>query len=84
MIFLALTPTGLQEALTWGRPDKMAIWCGSDTISGADYAELEYVNVSRLDYPLAGDPDAVRDAMATIVEHHPGMRIWVEQMQYVD
>ncbi|RYD39695.1 MAG: hypothetical protein EOP83_36390 [Verrucomicrobiaceae bacterium] len=73
MVFLALTPVGLVEALR-ARGDKAdAVWCGSDAISEADYAALEDLNVSRFVYPLQGEPaDVLAGAIDTIEEHHPG------------
>lgn len=76
MIFLAITPSGLADALrAAGESD--AIWCGSDAITEADYAMLKHANLSRFIYALA-DGRLISDAMDTIAEHHPGQNIWVE------
>ncbi|MBK1616832.1 hypothetical protein CKO44_25725, partial [Rubrivivax gelatinosus] len=71
MVFLALTPVGLVEAMRVRGDTADAVWCGSDVISQADYAALEDVNVSRLIYPLQGEPgDVLAGAIHTIEEHH--------------
>ncbi len=80
MVFLALTPVGLEEVLRVRRDTADAVWCGSDAISEADYAALEGVNVSRFNYPLQGEPgDVLAGAIDTIEEHHPGETVWVER-----
>ncbi len=80
MAFLALTSVGLEEALRVRRDTADVVWCGSDAISEADYADLEGVNVSRFIYPLQGEPrDVLARAIDTIEEHHPGETLWVER-----
>ncbi|MBK1690431.1 hypothetical protein [Rubrivivax gelatinosus] len=80
MVFLALTPVGLVEALRVRGDSADAVWCGSDAISEANYAALEDVNVSRLIYPLQGESgDVLAGAIDTIEEHHPGETVWVER-----
>lgn len=76
MVFLAITPAGLADALhaAGGRD---AVWCGSDAITEADYAKLRQPNLSRFIYEL-GDRCQIDDAVHTIREHHPGQTIWVE------
>jgi hypothetical protein len=76
MIFLAITPTGLADALRVATTAD-AIWCGSDAITEADYAAREPKNVSRFNYQL-GDRLLLEDAVGTIEEHHPGQSVWVE------
>ena len=49
MIFLAITPTGLAQALR-AATESDAIWCGSDAISEADYAARQWSNLSRFGY----------------------------------
>lgn len=76
MVFLAITPVGLADALRAAKADD-AIWCGSDAITEADYAKLEHPNLSRFIYEL-GDRELIADAIGTIEEHHPAQTIWVE------
>ena len=76
MVFLAITPAGLTDALRAARADD-AIWCGSDAITEADYARLKHPNLSRFIYEL-GDRRLIDDAIGTIEEHHPAQTIWVE------
>jgi methylmalonyl-CoA mutase cobalamin-binding subunit len=80
MVFLALTPAGLVEALRVRGNKANAVWCGSDAISEADYAALEDVNVSRFIYPLQWEAsDVLAGAIDTIEQHHPGETVWVER-----
>jgi hypothetical protein len=76
MVFLAITPTGLANALRAANADD-AIWCGSDAITEADYARSKHPNLSRFIYEL-GDRQLIADAVGTIEEHHPGQTIWIE------
>ena len=76
MVFLAITSTGLAEALRAAKADD-TVWCGSDAITEADFARLKHPNLSRFIYEL-GDRDLIADAIVTIEEHHPGQSIWVE------
>lgn len=76
MVFLAITPAGLADALHAAKVDD-AIWCGSDAITDAEYTRSSRPNLSRFIYPL-GDRQMIDDAISTIAEHHPGQRIWVE------
>lgn len=76
MVFLAITPAGLADALRAASTDD-AIWCGSGAITEADYATLKQPNLSRFIYDL-GDRRLIDDAIGTIEEHHPGQTIWIE------
>ena len=76
MVFLAITPAGLADALRAAKGHD-AVWCGSDAIAEADYATLRHPNLSRFIYELA-DGQLIGDAIDTIEEHHPGQTIWVE------
>jgi hypothetical protein len=76
MVFVAVTSAGLAEALRQAASDD-AIWCGSDAISEAEYAQLERPGLSRFNYSLS-DLELDDGAIATVEEHHPGQTIWVE------
>lgn len=76
MIFLAITSTGLAQALR-AATENDAVWCGSDAISEADYAARQWPKLSRFTDSLE-DRVLIDDAVSTIEEHHPGHTIWVE------
>lgn len=79
MVFLAVTPTGLQDALRHAASSDAAIWCGADAISEADFDALDHRNLTRFSYELGGREDEVMDgAIETINEHHPTESVWVE------
>jgi hypothetical protein len=81
MIFLAITPAGLAEALRTAKPSDN-VWCGTDAINEDDYAALPSPQPSRFDYSLTGPgaADYIEGAVATIEEHHPGHSVWVERL----
>jgi hypothetical protein len=76
MVFVAVAPTGLAEAPSRASSGD-AIWCGSDSISEAEYAATKPPGVTRFNYSLA-DLELDDGAIATVEEHHPGQTIWVE------
>jgi hypothetical protein len=81
MVYLALTPQGLQEILGSPETAKMFVWCGVDALSEAEFQKLERGNVTRLTYSFVNaDTATIERALDTIEEHHPGERIWVESV----
>lgn len=76
MIYLAITPSGLNELLNRVNADD-AVWCGSDAITETEFKALERPGLTRFIYAL-GDRQLVDDALSTIEEHHPGQVVWVE------
>jgi hypothetical protein len=79
MVLLAISKTGLDDALRLAADGTAAVWCGSDAISEADYAARRGATLSRFIYPLQGaDADTLAGALDTIEEHHPGETVWVE------
>ena len=79
MVYLAITPQGLAEALRQGSLTGAAVWCGSDAISLQDYERARPEQLSRFNYELRNaDRNTMIGAIQTIEEHHPNERIWVE------
>lgn len=79
MVFLAITPKGLAEAIKLAKASSSPVWCGSDAIDEAEYSNRTGVNLSRFIYPLSAQPQsAIEGAIETISEHHPEESIWVE------
>ncbi len=79
MVFLAITPQGLADALEVAKANSSSVWCGSDAIGETEYSNRHGTNLSRFIYPLSGQPPSVIEgAIDTISEHHPGETIWVE------
>ena len=78
MIYLAITPAGLTDALNTATTTD-AVWCGSKAVSEAEYA-LMPIKPSRFTYSFADESaaDDLEGALHTMAEHHPGQRIWVE------
>lgn len=85
MVYLALTPQGLQEILDTPEAVEMPVWCGANALSEADFAKLERSNVTRFIYSFENaDKATIRSALSTIEDHHPGERIWVESVVFDD
>lgn len=83
MVYLALTPQGLHEILELLEPAKASVWCGADAMSEAEFEKLERGGVSRFRYPLANAScTTIQEALATIEEHHPGERVWIESVVF--
>ena len=79
MVFLAITPSGLHQAISLSKVSPCVIWCGADAVSENDYEELRGLNISRFAYSLAGESlEVIEGALETIAEHHPNVTIWVE------
>ena len=54
------------------------VWCGSNAIGDSEFEAIE-ANLTRFTYPLAhSDEESMQSAVATIEEHHPEERIWIE------
>lgn len=82
MVFLAITPNGLNEALKLSVNREISIWCGADAISESEYNSLQDVSVSRFVYSLSNESSEVlADAISTIEEHHPNETVWVEHVR---
>lgn len=85
MVFLAITPVGLNDALRTTVDSSTPIWCGADAISEDAYEALKVKNLSRFSYELgARDAEVLEDALDTIDQHHPGQVIWVEAALLAD
>ena len=82
MVFLALTPNGLVEALqVAGGPQP--VWCCATAITEEQFAaRAVQPNLTRFNYAIAPNSSnsQLERALLTIEEHHPGQRIWVEQV----
>jgi hypothetical protein len=79
MIFLARTRGGLEDALRAAAPIGAAVWCSSDALPDPEYHRRALPRLTRFDHGIA-TPEELEDALATIVEHHPGESVWVEAL----
>lgn len=81
MVFFAFTPAGLSEAMVLAR-GQFPVWCSADAITDSEFSALAVENATRFVYSVSGpNPTmAMADALATISEHHPGQRVWVEHV----
>jgi len=85
MVYLVLTPQGLQEIFDAPEAAEAPVWCGANALSEAEFAKLERSNVTRFTYSLVNAEKAtIQRALWTIEEHHPGERVWVESVVFED
>lgn len=83
MVYLALTPQGLEEILAAREAVTVPVWCSADALSEEEFEKLERGNVTRFTYSFANaDQATLKDALSTIEEHHPGERVWVESIVF--
>lgn len=79
MVFLALTPKGLSDALHLPAGPDRTIWCGSEAISADEFQSQKLSGVTRFDYsPGASERESIARALDIIEQHHPGETVWVE------
>ena len=79
MVFLAITSNGLESAIQLAARTGDSVWCGADAIPETDDSQQSRRGVSRFNYSLQGEDQAlIQDALETIQEHHPGEVIWIE------
>lgn len=82
MVFLAITPRGLTDALRQAEGTGAPVWCGAEAISEEDFGVLDARDVTRFDHAL--DWRDLPGALGTIAEHHPGHVVWVEAAPIAD
>jgi len=83
MVYLALTPQGLRDILDASDAAKTPIWCSDDAISEAEFEKLKRGNMSRFTHSFVNaDAATIQDALATIEDHHPGERVWIENAMF--
>jgi hypothetical protein len=79
MVFLAITSTGLAEALRVASAENGAVWCSADALSEEEFEACGAPDLTRFTFSLQDvDAACLAGALATIAEHHPGQHIWVE------
>ncbi|KRA44432.1 hypothetical protein [Pseudoxanthomonas sp. Root630] len=82
MVFLALTPGGLQDAISMALPGRDYIWCSASAISTAAFQEHQGIELTRFtETVLFDNEDDVAHAKDVIAEHHPDQRVWIEAAQ---
>jgi hypothetical protein len=81
MIFLAITPKGLADALASAQEDGH-VWCGRDAVRDEQRDESFSRKVTIFSYAFTGPNahDDLEGAVSTMGEHHPGHTVWVEQI----
>jgi len=72
MVFLALTRSGLDDALALAKHAPVSIWSGANAISEEEFDAFAGADLTRFTCALDSTAEALDDALATIEEHHPG------------
>ena len=85
MVFLAITPEGLQQALIAAEKTGQPLWCGLNAISQEAFSAMAGSGLSRFDYALdPKDTDTLAGALDTIAQHHPASIVWLETAPAAD
>jgi hypothetical protein len=80
MIFLAITPKGLADALKSARENDH-VWCGKNAVPENQYETLKTkVTIFTHTFIGSGSLDDLQGAVWTMEDHHPGHTVWVEQI----
>ena len=81
MIFLAITPKGLSDALASAHEGDH-VWCGREAVPPDQSGEMLKRNVTIFSYAFTGlnAHDDLQGAVLTMEEHHPGQSVWVERI----
>jgi hypothetical protein len=83
MVFLALEPKSVSEAIRLATSTGWSVWVGSDAITQEEHYRLcdTGLRITRLSYPLSeATQEVIADTVETIGEHHPSETIWVQSM----
>jgi hypothetical protein len=81
MVFLALTRSGYEELCPQLTRAPSPLWVSAGVLSEQEIAALrsEGVEVTNFSHVIdTTDRDAVEAAIASLREHHPSERLWVE------
>lgn len=81
MVIFALTRSGFDEMEPTARERRAALWVNAGVLSDGEAARLRQDGLDLTVFAHAIDPadgDALESALATIAEHHPEERIWLE------
>ena len=83
MVYLAIEPSAVAEAIELTRQNGAALWLGVDAIGPEEHARLckSGLNITRFTYPLSGASEAtLSQSIATVAQHHPGETLWVQSV----
>ncbi|WP_020413314.1 hypothetical protein [Microbulbifer variabilis] len=81
MVIFATTKEGFRELETVIKTGKYLVWIGCNVLSASEldsYREMK-LDITNFSYEI--DPvneEELNEALATIAEHHPGERVWLE------
>jgi hypothetical protein len=82
MVYLALTPAGLNDLTSAEPADGLVIWVSADVASLGEIAALRSRGIDVTEFSRkidVADPRSLGQALDTIGQHHPGQRVWVER-----
>lgn len=78
-IYLAITATGLQDALRIAEKTNATVWCGADATTQAEFDLYVGKPIFRVPLSLAAESNAlVQGVVDAIREAHPTATVWIE------
>ncbi|MBT1065494.1 hypothetical protein KJY73_18045 [Bowmanella sp. Y26] len=81
MIIFAVTKEGFRELEAVIVTGKYPVWIGSNVLSESELASYREMDLDITNFSYEIDPannEELDDALATIAEHHPNERVWLE------
>lgn len=81
MVIFAVTKEGFRELEPVIKTGKYSVWTGGNVLNESElrsYREMD-LDITNFNYEIDPAKDEELDnALATIAEHHPGQRVWLE------
>ena len=81
MIIFAVTKEGFRELEAVIVTGKYPIWIGGKVLSESELASYREMDLDITNFSYEIDPanyEVLDDALATVAEHHPNERVWLE------
>ncbi|MFK8012019.1 MAG: hypothetical protein AB8B80_08275 [Marinicellaceae bacterium] len=81
MIIFAVTKEGFRELEPVIKTGKYPLWVGGSVLSESELGRYREMDIDITNFSYEIDPasdEELDDALATIAEHHPKERIWLE------
>ncbi|HMW73570.1 MAG TPA: hypothetical protein PKD17_17210 [Cellvibrionaceae bacterium] len=81
MVIFVVTKDGFRELEVIIKTGFYPVWVGANVLSEHELGRYRNMDLDITNFSYEIDPadsEALTDALATIAEHHPGERVWLE------